>query len=187
MESFITSLTVVGLAEIGDRTQLLSLLLASRYKKPATIIAAIFLASLLNHAIAGELGAVIGKYLSPDILRYILGISFIATAVWMLKPDKLESEDVKIKKSYGAFAASFVAFFLAEIGDKTQIATIQLAAKFPDLLAVISGTTLGMMAANVPVVLMGNGLAKKLPIRLIHIIAAIIFATLGVLALFNIV
>jgi len=185
MESFLTSLAAVGLAEIGDRTQLLTLLLASRFKKPFTVIAGIFLATFVNHAIAGELGAWISEHVGQNFLRYVLAGSFLVTAIWMLKPEKISKEDTKIKP-YGAFFASFIAFFLAEIGDKTQIVTAQLAAEFHNIPAVVGGTVLGMMAANVPVVFMSGILTRNLPIKPIRFIAAIIFAILGVVALFNI-
>jgi len=185
MESFITSLIAITLAEIGDKTQFLALLLATRFKRPLPVIAGIFLAVVVNHAIAGGAGALIGQYLKPQTLRYILGISFIATAIWMLKADK-EEEPGSLKKSRGAFTTSFIAFLIAEIGDKTQIATAQLAAKFHDLPMVICGTVVGMMLADLPVIFMGNRISAKLPMQRIRVVTAVIFAVLGVLALLGI-
>ncbi|MFA0439601.1 hypothetical protein BCU70_17290 [Vibrio sp. 10N.286.49.C2] len=173
------SITTVALAEIGDKTQLLSLLLASRYRKPVPIIAAIFLATIANHALAAWLGVVVADYLSPDVLKWVLVVSFLAMAGWVLIPDKLdENESVSNK---GPFVASFIAFFIAEIGDKTQIATSILGAQYADaLLWVILGTTIGMLLANVPVVLLGQFSADKLPLNWIRKITALLFMVLAI-------
>ncbi|MCL1067351.1 TMEM165/GDT1 family protein [Shewanella olleyana] len=173
------SITTVALAEIGDKTQLLSLLLASRYRKPIPIIAAIFLATIANHALAAYLGVVIADYLSPQLLTWVLAISFLAMAAWILVPDKLD-DDEKISNR-GPFVASFIAFFIAEIGDKTQIATSILGAQYADALAmVVIGTTIGMLLANVPVVIIGKLSADKLPLALIRKVTACLFVLLAV-------
>ncbi|MDC5704705.1 TMEM165/GDT1 family protein [Vibrio europaeus] len=175
------SITTVALAEIGDKTQLLSLLLASRYRKPIPIIAAIFLATLANHALAAWLGVVVADYLSPDILKWVLVVSFLVMAGWVLIPDKLD-DDEQIS-SRGPFVASFIAFFIAEVGDKTQIATSILGAQYPDALTwVILGTTIGMLLANVPVVLIGKLSADKMPLDLIRKITALLFIALATAA-----
>lgn len=181
MEAFLVSTGVVALAEIGDKTQLLSLLLAARYQRPWPIILGILVATLFNHALAGAVGAWVGAMLGPDLLRWILGLSFIAMAVWILIPDKLDEVDAApAGLRFGVFGVTFIAFFLAEMGDKTQIATVALAARFDGLAAVVIGTTLGMLIANVPAVLLGDVAANKLPIRAVHAVAALIFAALGV-------
>ncbi|WP_162062250.1 TMEM165/GDT1 family protein [Vibrio taketomensis] len=173
------SLTTVAIAEIGDKTQLLSLVLASRYRKPIPIILAILFATLANHALAAWLGVVIADYLSPEILRWVVTISFLLMAGWVLIPDKLDDEYTVCGRS--AFVTSFMAFFVAEIGDKTQIATSILGAQYADaLLWVVIGTTLGMMVANVPVVLMGKISADKLPLALIRKISAVLFLGLAI-------
>ncbi|EHN68333.1 TMEM165/GDT1 family protein [Aliivibrio fischeri] len=174
------SITTVALAEIGDKTQLLSLLLASRYRKPIPIIAAIFFATIVNHALAAYLGVVVADLLTPETLKWVLIISFVAMAGWVLIPDKLDDDDEAISNR-GPFVASFIAFFIAEIGDKTQIATSILGAQNADALHwVIIGTTIGMLLANVPVVLIGKLSADKLPLTLIHRITAVIFLGLAV-------
>ncbi|MBB5018006.1 putative Ca2+/H+ antiporter (TMEM165/GDT1 family) [Chitinivorax tropicus] len=183
MEAFLISTGIVALAEIGDKTQLLSLLLAAKFRKPWPIIAGIFAATVVNHFLAGLAGALITQWLGPDAMRWILGISFLAMAGWMLIPDKLDDEDTKVVDNLGVFGATVIAFFLAEMGDKTQIATVALAAKYTTLLPVVLGTTLGMMLANVPAVLLGEVAAKKLPIKLVHMVAAVIFAMLGMVVL----
>ncbi|WP_285163722.1 TMEM165/GDT1 family protein [Shewanella goraebulensis] len=176
------SITTVALAEIGDKTQLLSLLLASRYRKPIPIIAAIFLATIANHALAAYLGVVIADYLSPQLLTWVLAISFLAMAAWILVPDKLD-DDEKISNR-GPFVASFIAFFIAEIGDKTQIATSILGAQYADaLVMVVIGTTIGMLLANVPVVIIGKLSADKLPLALIRRITAGLFVLLAAAAM----
>ncbi len=177
------SITTVALAEIGDKTQLLSLLLASRYRKPIPIIAAIFLATIANHALAAWLGVVVADYLSPEILKWVLVVSFVAMAAWVLIPDKLD-DDEQISNR-GPFIASFIAFFVAEIGDKTQIATSILGAQYADALSwVILGTTIGMLLANVPVVLIGKLSADKMPLGLIRKVTAILFVLLAIGAAF---
>ncbi|EEZ00849.1 hypothetical protein VOA_000036 [Vibrio sp. RC586] len=175
------SITTVALAEIGDKTQLLSLLLASRYRKPIPIIAAIFLATLANHALAAWLGVVVADYLSPDILKWVVVASFLAMAGWVLIPDKLDEEESISNR--GPFIASFIAFFVAEIGDKTQIATSILGAQYAESLSwVVLGTTIGMLLANVPVVLVGKLSADKLPLALIRKVTALLFLALAVAA-----
>lgn len=179
MDALLISIGVVALAEIGDKTQLLTLVLATRHRKPWPIVAGIFVATLVNHAIAGAVGA----WLTQVAMRWILGLSFIAMAAWMLVPDKLEGDAGASKKIGGVFATTLVLFFLLEIGDKTQIATVALAARFDSLVAVVLGTTLGMLAANAPVAFLGEALAKRLPVRAVHVVTAVIFAGLGVAAL----
>ena len=177
------SSTTVALAEIGDKTQLLSLLLASRYRKPVPIIAAIFFATTVNHALAAWLGVVVADYLSPEVLKWVLVVSFIAMAGWILIPDKLD-DDEQISNR-GPFVASFIAFFIAEIGDKTQIATSILGAQYADALVwVILGTTIGMLLANVPVVIIGKLSADKMPLDLIRKITALLFIGLAIAAVF---
>jgi putative Ca2+/H+ antiporter (TMEM165/GDT1 family) len=185
MEALLVSTGVVALAEIGDKTQLLAFLLAARFKRPWPIIWGILAATLLNHALAGALGAWLTSLTSPQVLRWVLGLSFIAMAAWTLVPDKMDDDDSDARSAQrlGVFGATFVAFFLAEMGDKTQIATVAMAARYADAFLVVAGTTLGMMLANVPAVLIGDKLAHKLPIRLVHGIAALIFAVLGVATL----
>jgi len=185
MDAFLVSTGLVALAEMGDRTQLLAFLLAARYQRPAPIILAILLATLANHAAAGALGTWLTTLLGPEALRWVLGISFIAMAAWMLKPDEIDDAKA-VATRFGVFGTTFITFFVAEIGDKTQIATVALAAQYQSLLWVVVGTTLGMMIANVPAVYAGDKLAGKLPIRLIHKIAALIFAALGIAVLLGI-
>jgi Ca2+/H+ antiporter, TMEM165/GDT1 family len=182
LEAFLVSTGVVALAEIGDKTQLLAFILAARFRRPVPIIGAILAATLANHALAGAVGAWITALLGPQTLRVVLGLSFIAMAIWTLIPDRLDGSDAKLPHA-GVFATTLVAFFLAEMGDKTQVATVALAARYHAFAAVVAGTTLGMMIANVPAVLVGGRLAHRLPIRLVHAIAAAIFAALGVIAL----
>jgi putative Ca2+/H+ antiporter (TMEM165/GDT1 family) len=181
MEAFLISTGVVALAEIGDKTQLLALVLAAKFRKPVPIILGILAATLVNHAMAGVAGAWISAAIGPVAMRWILGISFIAMAAWTLIPDKLDDEGDRDKAPrFGVFGTTLVAFFLLEMGDKTQIATVALAAKYSSLVAVVAGTTLGMMLANVPAVLLGEVAAKKLPMKVVHRIAAGIFFVLGV-------
>jgi len=184
MEAFLVSTGVVALAEIGDKTQLLAFLLAARFRKPLPICLGIFIATVVNHAGAGALGAWITTQLSPQTLRWVLGVSFLAMAIWILIPDKIdEEEEGGAKLKLGVLGTTIVAFFLAEMGDKTQIATVALAAQFHAFAAVVAGTTLGMMIANVPAVLLGDRMAGRVPVRLVHGIAALIFAALGVATL----
>ncbi|HVY79778.1 MAG TPA: TMEM165/GDT1 family protein [Steroidobacteraceae bacterium] len=183
MEAFLVSTGVVALAEIGDKTQLLALVLAARYCKPVPIILGTLAATLLNHALAGALGRFVAHLIAPDLMRWILGISFIAMAIWTLIPDHLdETEEPKFSR-FGPFLTTLCAFFVLEMGDKTQIATVALAAKYASLAGVVAGTTLGMMIANVPVVLLGNGIAKRLPLRVVHACAAAIFLVMGLLVI----
>lgn len=178
------SITTVALAEIGDKTQLLSLLLASRYRKPVPIILAIFLATIANHALAAWLGVVVADYLTPEVLKWVLVVSFILMAGWIMVPDKLDDDETISNR--GPFIASFIAFFIAEIGDKTQVATTMLGAKFHDgLLLVIIGTTVGMLLANVPVVLLGKLSAERMPLGLIRRVTAALFAVLALAAVFG--
>ena len=187
MYEFLISTAIVAVAEMGDKTQLLALLLAARFRKPVPILIAILLATIINHGVSAVIGQWITTVLSPEILLWIVSIGFIAMAAWMLVPDQLDDESENINKwqKYGVFGATFVLFFLAEIGDKTQIATVALAARFDSIFWVTAGTTLGMMLANAPAVFIGNKLADKLPISLIHKIGAAIFFLLGVGALFQ--
>ena len=182
MYEFLISTAIVALAEMGDKTQLLALLLAARFRKPIPILLAILLATLLNHGISAVLGQWITTVLSPDVLLWIVSLGFIAMALWMLVPDQLDDETDSINKwqRYGVFGATFVLLFLAEIGDKTQVATIALAARFDSIFWVMAGTTVGMMIANAPAVFIGDKLADKLPISLIHKIGASIFLLIGV-------
>ena len=179
MESLLVSTGVVALAEIGDKTQLLAFILAARFKRPWPIILGILIATLFNHALAGALGAWIMATVSPQTLRWVLGLSFLAMAVWTLIPDKIEEEETQVARRFGVFGATLITFFLAEMGDKTQIATVAMAARYHDAVLVVLGTTLGMMLANVPAVLIGDRLAGRLPVRAVHVVAAVIFALLG--------
>ena len=183
MEAFLVSTGIVALAEMGDKTQLLALLLAARFRKPWPIVLGIFVATVANHAMAGALGAWVTTQISPQVLRWILSASFIAMAVWMLIPDKLEDDGDKHPPRFGVFVTTVALFFLAEMGDKTQIATVMLAARYEAYLAVVAGTTLGMMLANAPVVWLGERVTRLLPLRTVHIVSALIFLGLGLLAL----
>jgi putative Ca2+/H+ antiporter (TMEM165/GDT1 family) len=182
LEAFLVSTGIVALAEMGDKTQLLALLLAARYRKTLPVVAGILAATLANHALAAWLGVEVARALGRDTLRWILGVSFLAMAAWTLIPDKIDSNEAP-RGRYGAFLATLVAFFLVEIGDKTQIATVALAAQYNSLAVVVAGTTLGMMIADVPAVYFGERVLRRVPIRIVHRIAAAIFAVLGVLAL----
>lgn len=181
-EAFGVSTGVVALAEIGDKTQLLAFLLAARFKKPLPIILGILVATLLNHGLAGALGAWITSWLQPEAMRWILGCSFLAMAIWILIPDKMEEDEAQIAQRLGVFGATTVTFFLAEMGDKTQIATVAMAAHYGDAILVVAGTTLGMLLADVPAVFVGDRFAKKIPMRWVHALAAAVFAALGVAA-----
>jgi Ca2+/H+ antiporter, TMEM165/GDT1 family len=182
MDPFFVSTASVAMGELGDKTQLLSLILATRLRKPLPIIAGIFVATLVNHLIACSVGEWVGTLITPNILRWVLGISFLAVAVWALIPDKMD-EDVKTQGSYGVFALTAVTFFLAEMGDKTQIIALALAAKYDALVAVVAGTTLGMMIVNVPTVLFADRAMKWIPVKVVRVMAAIIYAILGVMTL----
>ena len=183
MEAFLVSTSIVALAEMGDKTQLLALVLAARFRKPWPIVWGIFVATVFNHALAGAAGAWITTLIGPQMLRWVLGVSFIAMAVWMLIPDKLEDGDTAEGPRWGVFGTTVVAFFLAEMGDKTQIATVMLAAQYSGWLWVVAGTTLGMMLANAPVVWLGERITRRIPLRTVHVVSAGIFLVLGILAL----
>lgn len=183
MEAFLVSTGIVALAEMGDKTQLLSLVLAARFRKPWPIVLGILAATLANHALAGAVGSWVTAVLGADVLRWVLGGSFIAMAIWMLIPDKLDEGDARTAPRFGVFGTTLLAFFLAEMGDKTQVATVMLAAQFNAWAAVVAGTTLGMMVANAPVVWFGDRITRKVPIQLVHTIGAVVFLVLGVVAL----
>jgi putative Ca2+/H+ antiporter (TMEM165/GDT1 family) len=184
MEAFLVATGVVALAEMGDKTQLLSLVLAARFRRPWPIVLGIFAATVVNHALAGAVGNWVTHTLGPDVLRWILGGSFIAMALWMLVPDKLDDDQLPKSSRFGVFGTTLIAFFLAEMGDKTQIATVMLAARYVDAYAwVVLGTTLGMMLANAPVVWLGERIVKRVPIKLLHGVSAALFLLLGAGAL----
>ncbi|WP_396956188.1 TMEM165/GDT1 family protein [Nitrosomonas sp.] len=183
MESFLVSTGVIALAEIGDKTQLLAFILAARFKKPIPIMLGILVATLINHGFAGFLGAWITSAASPEILRWILGLSFIGMAIWTMIPDEIEQEETLIARKFGVFGATLITFFLAETGDKTQIATITMAAHYGAPLMVVMGTTLGMLIADIPAVFAGEKLATRIPMKFVHSIAAAVFALLGVATL----
>jgi len=180
LEALLVSTAVVAVGELGDKTQLLSLVLAARFQKPWPIVAGILVATLANHALAGLAGNWVRSVVPDDVLRWLLALSFFAVAAWALKPDKLDDDDAPPASRWGVFAATTVAFFIAEIGDKTQIATVMLAAQFESLIAVVLGTTLGMLVVNVPTVFLGNAASARIPFRLVRIVAAALFAGLGV-------
>jgi putative Ca2+/H+ antiporter (TMEM165/GDT1 family) len=183
MEALLVSTGVVALAEIGDKTQLLAFILAARFKKPVPIILGILCATIVNHGLAGALGAWITAMVTPEILRWVLGASFVGMAIWTMIPDKIEEEETQVAKRFGVFGATLITFFLAEMGDKTQIATIAMAAHYANPLFVVVGTTLGMLIADVPAVFIGDKLASRIPMKLVHSIAAAIFAILGIATL----
>jgi Ca2+/H+ antiporter, TMEM165/GDT1 family len=185
MEAFLVSAGIVALAEMGDKTQLLSLVLAARFRKPWPIVLGIFVSTLVNHGLAGAAGAWITTLLGPQVLRWVLGASFIAMALWMLIPDKFDDEGGGQAPRFGVFGTTVIAFFLAEMGDKTQVATVMLAAQYKALFAVVAGTTLGIMLANAPVVWFGDRVTRRVPIRIVHLVSAAIFAALGVAALLS--
>lgn len=185
MEAFLFSTGVVALAEIGDKTQLLAFILASRFKKPVPIIFGILIATLANHALAGAFGTWVTQFVSPQTLQWILAASFLAMAIWTLIPDKIDEDEGLTATQWGVFAATIVTFFLAEMGDKTQIATIALSAHYLAPVPVVIGTTLGMMVANVPAVYLGKHFADKLPMRFIHILVAIIFLGFAIATFFS--
>ncbi|WP_246182118.1 TMEM165/GDT1 family protein [Pandoraea capi] len=183
MSPFLVSTGVVALAEIGDKTQLLSLVLAARFKKPVPIILGIFVATLVNHGFAGAVGEWLSSAISPAIMKWAVVASFIGMAIWILVPDKLDDEESNTRRKFGVFVSTVITFFIAEMGDKTQIATVMLAARYQDFFGVVAGTTLGMMLANVPAVLVGHKFSGRLPTRAVHAVAAIIFLVLGVITL----
>jgi putative Ca2+/H+ antiporter (TMEM165/GDT1 family) len=185
VEALLISTGVVALAEIGDKTQLLAFILAARFKKPVPIILGILLATIVNHGLAGAVGAWITATVSPEILRWVLGLSFIAMAVWTMMPDTIEDEETQVARKFGVFGATLITFFLAEMGDKTQLATVALAAHYAQPVLVVIGTTLGMLLADVPAVFIGDRLGAKIPMKLVHCVAAAIFALLGVATLFG--
>ncbi|THC41171.1 TMEM165/GDT1 family protein [Massilia sp. Mn16-1_5] len=182
MDAFLVATGIVALAEIGDKTQLLAFLLAARFRRPLPIILGIFIATLLNHAFAAAVGALVSELLGPTVMRWVLGLSFLAMAIWALIPDHIDETEAALPK-FGVFATTLLAFFLAEMGDKTQVATVALAARYTEIAAVVAGTTLGMMIANVPAVLFGERIANKIPVALVHGIAAVIFMGLGMATL----
>jgi putative Ca2+/H+ antiporter (TMEM165/GDT1 family) len=186
MEALLVSTGIVALAEMGDKTQLLALVLAARFRKPLPIVAGIFVATLLNHGLAGALGAWITTALRPEVLRWVLGISFLAMAAWTLIPDEIEKEEARATRRFGVFGATLVTFFLAEMGDKTQLATVAMAAHYGSPGLVVAGTTLGMLIADVPAVFIGGKLATRVPMRLVHGVAAALFALLGVATLLGV-
>lgn len=185
MEAFLISTGLVTLAEMGDRTQLLAFLLAAKFRRPLPIMLGILIATLANHAFAGFLGQWFAELVTPQVLRWVLALTFFAMAAWMMIPDKLD-DDAPDNTKYGVLVTTIIAFFLAEIGDKTQVATVALAARFDDLFWIVGGTTLGMMIANVPAIYLGDKFADKLPVRLIHLVAALLFVLLGVLTLLGV-
>ena len=183
LEAFLVSTGIVALAEMGDKTQLLALILAARFRKPWPIVLGILTATIANHALAGAAGAWVTTVLGPDVLRWVLGGSFIAMSVWMLIPDSVDDEEASGTPRFGVFWTTVVAFFLAEMGDKTQIATVMLAAQYHSWGWVVAGTTLGMMLANAPVVWLGDKITKLVPLKVVHMVSAVIFLGLGLLAL----
>ena len=185
MDAFLISTGIVALAEIGDKTQLLSLVLAARFRKPWPIVWGILVATLANHALAGGLGAWVTQFMGPTVLRWGLGVSFLAMAAWMLVPDTLDDEDAEVAPKFGVFGTTVVAFFLAEMGDKTQVATVMLAAEYQSWLWVVAGTTFGMMLANAPVVWFGERITRLLPLTWVHRISAVVFVVLGVAVLLS--
>ena len=183
MDSFLVSAGVVALAEIGDKTQLLAFLLAARFKKPAAIILGILVATIINHGLAGTFGAWVTQAVAPEILRWLLGLSFIAMAVWTLVPDEIDEDEARIVRRYGVFGATLITFFLAEMGDKTQVATVAMAAHYAAAVPVVAGTTLGMLIADVPAVFAANRVANRIPMKWVHTTAAAIFALFGLATL----
>jgi putative Ca2+/H+ antiporter (TMEM165/GDT1 family) len=186
VEAFWWSAAVVALGEMGDKTQLLALVLAARFKRPWPIVGGIAVATLANHAMAGWLGHWVALWLGANVLRWVVGLGFLAMAAWMLVPDRIEADEAARTRGWGVFATTLVAFFLAEMGDKTQLATVALAARHPELMAVVLGTTLGLLLANVPVVFVGDRLLRRVSMPLLHALAALLFALMGALALFNV-
>jgi len=186
LEAFLVSTGVVALGEMGDKTQLLAILLAARFRKPWPIMAGILIATLVNHALAGAVGGWVAQTLGPNVLRWVVGLSFLAVAAWMLVPDKLDDSVPGARLGLGVFGTTVLAFFIAEMGDKTQIATVALAARYTHIVAVVAGSTLGMMLANVPAVYLGDRIARRVSMPLVHGIAAAVFAVLGVLTLLNV-
>ncbi|HEX4583824.1 MAG TPA: TMEM165/GDT1 family protein [Burkholderiaceae bacterium] len=182
MQVFLISAVAIAINEVGDKTQLLAIVLAARFKRPWAILTAIGVATLVNHAVAGTVGVLLRHMLRPDLLRVCLGISFLVAAAWALKPDRLDQAPKAIGNAR-AFAVTLVSFFIAEIGDKTQLATVMLAARYPSLLAVVAGTTTGMLLANVPAVFLGHVASDRIPFKAVRIVAAVVFAALGAVTL----
>lgn len=182
MDAFLVATGIVALAEIGDKTQLLAFLLAARFRRPLPIVLGIFVATLLNHAFAAAVGALVSELLGPSVMRWVLGLSFLAMAVWTMVPDEIDETEASLAR-FGVFMTTLIAFFVAEMGDKTQVATVALAARYSEMAMVVAGTTLGMMLANVPAVYFGERIAGKVPLTLVHGIAALIFAGLGMATL----
>jgi putative Ca2+/H+ antiporter (TMEM165/GDT1 family) len=182
MDAFLVSTGIVALAEIGDKTQLLAFLLAARFRRPLPIVAGIFVATVANHAFAAAVGALVSRLLGPDAMRWVLGIVFLGMAAWIMVPDKVDEDETPLAR-FGVFLTTVLAFFVAEMGDKTQVATVALAARYSSAVAVVAGTTLGMMLANVPAVYFGDRIAGRVPLKLVHGLAALIFAVLGIATL----
>ena len=182
MDAFLVSTGIVGLAEIGDKTQLLAFLLAARFRRPLPIVLGIFVATVLNHAFAAAVGALVSELAGPGVMRWVLGLSFLGMAAWILVPDEIDDEETSLTR-HGVFLTTLIAFFVAEMGDKTQVATVALAARYESMAAVVAGTTFGMMLANVPAVYFGERIANRVPVKLVHGIAALIFAVLGIATL----
>jgi putative Ca2+/H+ antiporter (TMEM165/GDT1 family) len=182
MDAFLVSTGIVALAEIGDKTQLLAFLLAARFRRPLPIVFGIFVATITNHAFAAAVGALVSRLLGPDVMRWVLGLAFIGMAAWIMVPDDIDAEE-STPARFGVFFTTMLAFFLAEMGDKTQVATVALAARYSSAVAVVCGTTLGMMLANVPAVYFGDRIAGRVPLKLVHGLAALIFLVLGIATL----
>lgn len=182
MDAFLVSTGIVGLAEIGDKTQLLAFLLAARFRRPLPIVLGILVATVANHAFAAAVGALVSELLGAGVMRWVLGLSFLAMAAWIMIPDEIDAEEAQLAK-YGVFLTTLIAFFVAEMGDKTQVATVALAARYESMAAIVAGTTFGMMLANVPAVYFGERIANRVPLKLVHGIAALIFAVLGIATL----
>ena len=183
MEAFLVSAGLVAIAEIGDKTQLLAMLLATRYRRPVPIILGIFVATLANHAIAASVGAAVAAWLGPDAMRWIVGMLFIAMAGWALIPDRFEEKDEKLRAGSVFWTTAFL-FFLVEMGDKTQLATVALAARFDSLWQVVTGTTIGMLVANAPVIWLGDSIMKRVPLKVVRVVAALLFVAMGVAVFF---
>ncbi|WP_313034276.1 TMEM165/GDT1 family protein [Massilia alkalitolerans] len=178
MDAFLVSTGIVGLAEMGDKTQLLAFLLATRFRRPLPIVFGIFVATVFNHAFAAAVGALVSELAGPGVMRWVLGLSFLAMAAWVIAPSKLNADKLPLAR-FGVFLTTLLAFFIAEMGDKTQVTTVALAARYESMAAVVAGTTFGMMLANVPTVVFGERIAKRVPLKLVHGLAALIFAVLG--------
>jgi len=186
MEAFFVSLGIVVLSEMGDKTQILAFVLAARFKRPIPIMLGILVSTLLNHTVAGAIGTWLAAHVGPDVLRWVIVVGFLAMAIWILIPDKPGAAGTQALARFGVFGTTLIAFFLAETGDKTQIATVALAARYHALLPVVLGTTLGVLLADAPAVFLGEAIAKKVSLPLVHGVAAAIFAILGLLTLFNV-